>query len=78
LRETPDPLGREVRSTYTVLAEPMTSDAWHVTVRELPDTWTVAFSKDDLDARARERIALDVQCHPDDFDVLITEVPPVR
>jgi hypothetical protein len=57
------------RSLYTVVAEPMAADAWHITVLELPATWTVAFARGDLEARGRERIALDLGCHPDDFDV---------
>ena len=65
----PEP--RPERASYTVVAEPMAPDAWHLTVRELPATWTVAFSRDDLEHRARERIALDLGCHPGDFDVRI-------
>jgi predicted RNase H-like HicB family nuclease len=70
------PVRRSERASYTVVAEPMAADAWHVTVRELPATWTVAFSRDDLEGRARERIALDLECHPDDFDVRIVTVMP--
>jgi hypothetical protein len=57
------------RAVYTVVAEPLAPDAWHITVRELPTTWTVAFARSDLDARSRERIALDLGCHPHDFDI---------
>ena len=67
------PLPREARATYTVMAEPMGADAWHITVRELPDTWTVAFRRDDFEARSRERIALDLGCHPEDFDVQLPD-----
>jgi hypothetical protein len=76
LRQASESFRGAERSTYTVLAEPMAPDAWHVTVRELPDTWTVAFSVDDLEARARERIALDLWCHPEDFDVRMMSVNP--
>ena len=65
------------RASYTVVAEPMGADAWHVTVRELPATWTVAFTRAGLESRARERIALDLGCHPSDFDVrLLLTSPP--
>jgi hypothetical protein len=53
------------------LAEELEGDeeAWHLTVRELPATWTVAFRLDELEPRARQRIALDLGCEPQDFDV---------
>ena len=57
-----------------MLAERIAPDAWHLSVRELPATWTVAFSLDELEARGRERIALDLGCHPDDFDIRVIEV----
>jgi hypothetical protein len=66
-------LGRE-RATYTVQVERIDDAAWHLTVRELPETWTVAFGRDELEPRARERIALDLDCHPSDFDLRIIEV----
>ncbi len=56
------------------MVEQISRDAWHVTVRELPATWTVAFSLDDIEARSRERIALDLGLHPADFDVEVVEV----
>jgi hypothetical protein len=65
----PAPRDRPDRVRYTVVAEAMAPDAWHITVRELPATWTVAFTPNDLDARSRERIALDLNCQPDDFDI---------
>ena len=72
-----EPHPRPGRASYTVVADPMAPDAWHITVRELPATWTVAFAREDLDARARERIALDVGCHPDDFDIrILLNTPP--
>ena len=73
---TSQPQRRLERARYTVVAEPMGRDAWHLTVRELPDTWTVAFARDELEKRARERIALDIGGHPEDFDVHILEVMP--
>ncbi len=62
-----------VRESYTVVAEAIPRGAWHVTVLELPATWTVAFGRDEVDRRARERIALDLGCHPSDFDVEVVE-----
>ena len=74
---SPQPERWPEREHYTVVAEPMGSDAWHVTVRELPATWTVAFASADLEDRSRERIALDVGCHPLDFDIrILLELPP--
>ena len=64
------------RARYTIAVEPIGQDAWHLTVRELPAIWTVAFSADDFESRARERIALDLRCGRDDFDVAF-EVAPV-
>ncbi|HVL54465.1 MAG TPA: hypothetical protein VM344_09425 [Vitreimonas sp.] len=66
--------GENSRDQYTVVAEPIEAGAWHVTVRELSATWTVAFDRDELEGRARERIALDLRCHPTDFDIRIIEV----
>jgi len=71
-----EPQPRSDRATYTVVAERMAPEAWHITVRELPATWTVAFSREDLEQRSRERIALDLGCHPDDFDVRVLELMP--
>jgi hypothetical protein len=74
-----EPEPRMDRAAYTIVAEPMASDAWHLTVRELPETWTVAFSRDDLELRSRERIALDLGCHPQDFDIRVLElIPPIQ
>lgn len=73
----PEPQVPNGRPTYTVVAERIAVDAWHVTVRELPATWTVAFAQGDLEQRSRERIALDLECHPQDFDIRLLEpVPP--
>jgi len=71
-----EPQPRSERASYTVVAEWVAGDAWHITVRELPATWTVAFSHEDLEPRSRERIALDLGCHPDDFDVRLLEAMP--
>jgi hypothetical protein len=59
------------RDRFTVVAEEVAAEAWHLTVRELPDTWTVAFSLDELEHRARQRIALDLGCDPGDFDIVV-------
>jgi hypothetical protein len=64
-----------LRRRYTLVAEPV-AGAFHITVRELPRTWTVAFGRDQLEQRGRERIALDLGCHPSDFDVRLIEVEP--
>jgi hypothetical protein len=66
-----DPRSRTGRQRYTVLAEPIESAAWHLTVRELPETWTVAFTEDEIDARARQRIAFDLALDPSDVDVSV-------
>ena len=77
LQMSPEPERWPERANYTVVAEPMGSDAWHLTVHELPATWTVAFAWADLEDRSRERIALDVGCHPDDFDIrILLKTPP--
>jgi len=73
----PEPQSRRDRQTFTVVAQPMGQGAWHVTVRELPFTWTVAFGVEELEARARERIALDLGVSRRDFDVKL-EYPALR
>jgi hypothetical protein len=72
----PEPQPGSERAVYTVLAEQMGPEAWHLTVRELPATWTVAFGRDDIEPRARERIALDLGTHPSNFDVRVLEMMP--
>lgn len=72
----PEPDRRAERPVYTVIVEQMAPDAWHLTVRELPATWTVAFARHDIEQRSRERIALDLGMHPTDFDVRVVEVMP--
>lgn len=59
------------RDHFTVMAESIGDDAWHLTVRELPATWTVAFATDELEGRARQRIALDLGVEPTEFDLSI-------
>jgi hypothetical protein len=73
----PQPKRKRERKTYTVIAQWMGHDAWHVTVRELPFTWTVAFGLKELESRARERIALDLGVSRQDFDVTV-EYPALR
>lgn len=60
-----------MRQRYTVLGKLVGADIWHLTVRELPGTWTVAFSTSDIERRARLRIALDERRWPTDFDVTV-------
>ena len=55
----------------TVVVEQIAPSAFHLTVRELPATWTVAFDRDEIEERARGRIALDLNCDPGDFDVTL-------
>lgn len=62
-----------LRQSYTVIAEAIPRGAWHLTVVELPATWTVAFGREEVDRRARERIALDLGCHPRDFDIEVVD-----
>ena len=61
------------RRVFTVLSEPMGGDAWHVTVAELPATWTVAFTFAEIERRARERIAIDLGVSRFDFDLTLTD-----
>ena len=37
--------------------------------RELPATWTVAFDRDKIQQRTRQRITLDLGCHPSHFNI---------
>ena len=67
----PEQAGRG-RPLYRVVAEPVGGSAWHLTVVELPATWTVAFDRSEVESRARRRIAIDLGVHSDDFDVAIT------
>ena len=61
---------------YTVLVEQVAKDAWHLTVSELPATWTVAFSREEIERKARDRIALDVGIHPDAMEIRLIDVTP--
>ncbi len=65
------------RAHFTVVAEPIGGDAWHLTVKELPETWTVAFSIDELEDRARQRIALDRGIATGDFDMTVVRGTPL-
>jgi hypothetical protein len=49
---------------------------WHLTVRELPGTWTVAFTREEIERRARMRIAVDTGLDLDGFEIAIE--PPER
>ncbi len=60
---------------YTVDAEPV-AIAWHLTVRELPLTWTVAFSPGAIEDRARMRIALDLGVDPLSFGLMVVRPFP--
>jgi hypothetical protein len=65
---------RDVRDgplRFTIVAEEIVPGGWHVTVRELPDTWTVAFAKGEVEERARHRIALDLGLDAADIEVTI-------
>ncbi len=62
---------RRERPLFTVDAIKVEVDAWHVTVRQFPLTWTVAFERSEVESRARRQIAVDVGLHPDDFDLLV-------
>ena len=48
----------------------MNTDALTAEVR-MPDTWTVAFARDDIERRAREQIALDTGRDPDSFAIRV-------
>jgi hypothetical protein len=62
------------RAHFTLALEPV-GDSWHVTVRELPRTWTVAFSTEEIEDRARNRISLDTGLDTRDFDVTFDPYP---
>ena len=67
MRDVARPQLRSLR--FTILVEAVGADAWHLTVRELPETWTVAFDVDDIEARARQRIALDTGLDPSAVEI---------
>ena len=71
------PQPRTARKTFTVVAQWIGHGAWHITVRELPFTWTVAFGAEEVESRARERIALDIGVSRRDFDMTV-EYPALR
>lgn len=63
------------RRSYTAVATPFGIGEWDVTISELQDTWTVAFSEDEIEDRARRRIAIDTGADPHAFDVSVQCVP---
>ena len=63
-------------ASYTVLVEALETNNFRLTVRELPDTWTVAFGIEEIEDRARQRIALDLGCDPSGFGIEL-ELPPL-
>ena len=65
--------GESERARFTVEATQVTSFAWHLTVRGLPDTWTVAFDDQDFEQKIRTRIATDLEMDRDAFDVSIVD-----
>jgi hypothetical protein len=73
-----DPARRSSVPRFNVVAEPVATEAWHLTVRELPSTWTVAFARGDIERRARERIALDLGIEPAEMDIVIHHLAPRR
>jgi predicted RNase H-like HicB family nuclease len=67
--------GDPPRRVYTVVATPADAeDAWNITIADLPHSWTVAFSADEIEEHARARIALDTGTEPDEFDVNVLRV----
>ena len=63
------------RRRYTAVATRFGIAEWDVTIHELRDTWTVAFAEDEIEDRARRRIALDTGLDPNTFDVAVQRVP---
>ena len=63
------PRPRHPRDRYTVLVEALAANTFRLAVRELPETWTVAFDRDEIEERARHRIALDLGCDPSGFAI---------
>jgi hypothetical protein len=67
---------RSERARFTVAVESVAEHGWHLTVIELPGTWTVAFAREEIEERVRTRIALDTGLDPHAFDIAIE--PPER
>jgi hypothetical protein len=65
------------RRCYTAVATPFGIAEWDVTIAELDDSWTVAFASDEIETRARLRIALDTGLAPAAFDVTVRRMPRV-
>jgi hypothetical protein len=63
------------RPSYTAVATPFGIGEWDVTIAELDDSWTVAFSPDEIEDQARRRIALDTGRDPTTFDVNVRRMP---
>jgi hypothetical protein len=73
--QRPEPSPDVVPDHFTAVAAPVTDDAWHITVRELPHVWTVAFSRAEIVGRARQRIARDLGISPADFHLTVVVQP---
>jgi hypothetical protein len=66
---------RDPRRRFTVAVDSIAPGAWHVSVLELPATWTVAFAADDIENRVRERIALDTGLNPSEVEIVLVPAP---
>jgi predicted RNase H-like HicB family nuclease len=73
----PEPRRNPARLQFTVVVEQIAANGFDLRVPELPGTWTVAFERDEIEARARTRIALDTGYAADEFDVRL-EFPPIH
>lgn len=71
----PEPRRNPIRPLFTVVVEQVAANGFDLRVPELPGTWTVAFDRDEIEARARTRIALDTGHAVDEFDVSL-QFPP--
>ena len=70
-----EPQPEAARRHFTVVVESVAGQAWDLRILELRHTWTVAFAADEIEERARTRIALDTGLAPDAFDV---DIEPAR
>ncbi|MFL5680334.1 MAG: hypothetical protein ACJ77B_07015 [Chloroflexota bacterium] len=71
----PESEAREHRHRFTVAVDSLSPGAWHVSVLELPATWTVAFAADDIEKRVVERIALDTGLDPAEVEIVLIPAP---